>query len=174
MHHAPAAVALSCALSFACAQATNEAATQDAAAKAPHSAAALRDAVRKAIAWIERQAVPVEGQQDAVTFPTSQEQPETRPAIVYGGAAGVLIFLENAAKVLGDAHVAALADRTANGLLATARKDEHGRTWADPRMREGAAALYVGDAGVGAAFLARARLRGDAAALKVATEVGDA
>jgi len=86
----------------------------------------------------------------------------------------VLIFLENAAKVLGDAHVAALADRTTNGLLAAGRKDEHGRTWADPKMREGAAALYVGDAGVGAAFLARSRLRGDAAALKVATEVGDA
>src|SRR5262249_23069828 len=137
MHIAPAAVALSCALSFALAQ---DAATQDAAAKAPHAAADLRSAVGKTIAWIEKQAVPVEGQPDAVTFPTSQEQPETRPAIVYGGAAGVLIFLENAAKVLGDAHVAALADRTTNGLLAAGRKDEHGRTWADPKMREGAAA----------------------------------
>src|SRR5262245_4002462 len=106
MHTAPTAVALTCALSFALAQ---DAATKDAAAKAPHAAAEMRDAVKKAIAWIEKQAVPVgdnkvEGQADAVTFPSSQEQPETRPAIVYGGAAGVLIFLENAAKVLGDAH----------------------------------------------------------------------
>ncbi|HZT54943.1 MAG TPA: lanthionine synthetase LanC family protein [Burkholderiaceae bacterium] len=167
-------VALSCALSFplsfACAQTT-----EDAAAKAPASRTpALRDAVQKAIAWIGRQAVPVEGHEDAVTFPGTAEQPDRRSAIVYGGGAGVLIFLENAAKVLGDEHVRALADRTANGLLATARKDEHGRTWVDPKMREGAAALYVGDAGVGAAFLARARLRGDAAALLVATEVGDA
>src|SRR5262249_10348408 len=93
---APAAIARSCALSPACAQsqnpATHDPATQDpakdAAAKGVHSAAALRSAVEKAIAWIEKQAVPVEnageGQADAVTFPSSQEQPETRPAIVYG------------------------------------------------------------------------------------------
>jgi hypothetical protein len=160
MHTAPARVsnwiaipwALTCALSFACAQSP-----ADAAAKTPPpDAPALRNAIHKAIAWIERQAVPVEGNgeghADAVTFPGTAEEPDKRSAIVYGGGAGVLIFLENAAKVLGDQHVRALADRTANGLLATARKDEHGRTWANPKMPEGAAALYVGDAGVGAAF----------------------
>lgn len=133
---------------------------------------ALRAATKKAVAWIERQAKPVAGTKDAVLFPGSAEGTEEPSAIVYGGTAGVLIFLENAAKVLDDARARSLADRTAAGLLAIATKDEHGITWAGATREEGSAALYVGDAGIGAAFLARAQLRGDAQALETATLVG--
>lgn len=135
--------------------------------------AALLAATRKAIAWIERQAKPVAGAKDAVQFPGSAEGTEDPTAIVYGGTAGVLLFLENAAKVLDDARARSLADKAAAGLLAVATKDAHGITWAGTERNEGAAALYVGDAGVGAAFLARAKLRGDAAALATAIQVGD-
>jgi lantibiotic modifying enzyme len=86
----------------------------------------------------------------------------------------VLLFLENAAAVLDDARARALADATARGLLAARRNDDEGRvTWVRKGMTEGAAALYVGDAGVGHAFLVRARLRNDAAALATAVAAGD-
>lgn len=135
--------------------------------------AALLTATRKAVAWIERQAEPVAGAKDAVMFPGSAEGTEAPTAVVYGGTAGVLLFLENAAKVLDDARARSLADKAAAGLLAVASKDAHGITWAGAERNEGAAALYVGDAGVGAAFLARAKLRGDAGALATAIQVGD-
>src|SRR5262249_44011660 len=47
-------------------------------------------------------------------------------------------------------------------------------TWMPAGMKEGAVGLYTGDAGIGAAFLTRGRLRKDAAALQAAAEVGDA
>ncbi|MBL8725087.1 MAG: hypothetical protein JNK49_13635 [Planctomycetes bacterium] len=149
------------------------AAAQEPSAPPTADDAALLAATRKAVAWIERQAKPVEGAKDAVQFPGSAEAEEAPTPIVYGGSAGVLLFLENAAKVLDDTRARALADKAAAGLLAVASKDAHGITWAGAQREEGSAALYVGDAGVGAAFLARAKLRGDAEALATATNVGN-
>jgi hypothetical protein len=149
------------------------AAAQSPAPVATADDAALRAATKQAIAWIERQAKPAAGAKGAVMFPGSAEGTEAPTAIVYGGTAGVLLFLENAAKVLDDARARALADRAAAGLLAVATKDVHGITWAGAERGEGSAALYVGDAGIGAAFLARAKLRGDADALATATQVGN-
>ncbi len=118
--------------------------------------------------------MPVPEHDGCVMFPGVAEQRKATTAPIYGGTAGVLLFLENAAAVLGSARARALADRAAAGLQAIARTDEHGITWAPPRGGDGNAALYIGDAGIGAAFLARARLRGDAQALGVATAIGTA
>ncbi|MFO1053378.1 MAG: lanthionine synthetase LanC family protein [Planctomycetota bacterium] len=133
----------------------------------------IRTTIDAAIDWIAHQAVPVEGHEHAIRFPTTAEQPKEVSDIVYGGSAGVLVFLENAAKVLDHARARELADETAAGLLASARHDDKGITWAADPREQGSAALYLGDAGIGAAFLVRARLRHDDAALKVAREVGD-
>src|SRR5262245_8204478 len=111
--------------------------------------AAAREAVGRTVEWLARQARPVRGVADAVAFPSTAELPSQRTPIVYGGSAGVLIFLENAAKALGDERARKLADATAAGLLATRRKDDRDRwTWAARGQTEGAAALYVGDAGI--------------------------
>lgn len=144
-------------------------------AQAPAAPAdALRATVRGAIAWIEKQAVPVPGVDDAVLFPASEGQKQPPQTNVYGGSAGVLIFLENAAAVLDDAGARALADRTANGLRSARRVDSRERaTWTKSNAM-GVTGLYTGDAGVGQAFLVRHALRGDAAALATAVEIGDA
>jgi lantibiotic modifying enzyme len=141
---------------------------QDAAPADP-----MRDTVRGAIAWIARQAVPVRGVEGAVLFPMSEggKMPTT---IVYGGSAGVMIFLENAAAVLDDATARDLADRTAKGLRSARHVDSHDRaSWVKASMM-GVTGLYTGDAGVGQAFLVRHALRGDAEALATAVEIGDA
>jgi lantibiotic modifying enzyme len=128
----------------------------------------------RALDWIERQAVPVKEQEGAVLFPEAAETPKQQDPQIYGGSAGVLLFLENAAAVLDDARARKLADATVKGLLATRRQTNSGElTWMRDGMREGATALYVGDAGIGHAFLTRARLRKDKEALAVAMEVGD-
>lgn len=134
---------------------------------------AIRATVAKAVQWIGRQARPVKGHDDAVTFPSVAEVPTQRTAIVYGGGAGVLIFLENAAKVLDSKAARELADRTYRGLSHQKRDGEHGPTWAQRGMSEGSAGLYTGDAGVGHAFLVRHRLRKDPEALRAAVVVGD-
>jgi lantibiotic modifying enzyme len=86
----------------------------------------------------------------------------------------VLIFLENAAAVLDDAAARALADQTMKGLLASRRVDSHERvTWSRGGPM-GTTGLYTGDAGVGQAFLVRHAIRGDAAALTAAVDVGEA
>src|SRR5262249_39612107 len=87
-------------------------------AKSPASDAA------RALDWIERQAVPVTGVtkkelEGAVLFPEAAETPKQQDPQIYGGSAGVLLFLENAAAVLDDARARKLADATAKGLLAT-------------------------------------------------------
>ncbi len=134
----------------------------------------LRVTLDKALAWIAQQARPVRGHEGAVLFPAAAETPTLRQAQVYGGSAGVLILLENMAAVLDDARARALADATAKGFLATQRKDGDGHpTWMRRGMLDGATSLYLGDAGVGHAFLTRARLRGDAEALTVAVAIGD-
>jgi len=149
---------------------------QDAKLPAPD---AVRAAVVRALDWIERQAVPVTGVskkelEGAVLFPEAAEAPKQQDPQIYGGSAGVLLFLENAAAVLDDARARKLADATAKGLLATRRQTNSGElTWMRDGMREGATSLYVGDAGIGHAFLTRARLRKDKEALAVAMEVGD-
>lgn len=134
----------------------------------------LRDTVRGAIAWIARQAVPVQGVEGAVLFPSAEGARTPPQAIVYGGTAGVLIFLENAAAVLDDARARELADQTAKGLIAQKRADSRGRASWTRGGTMGVTGLYTGDAGVGQAFLIRHALRGDAAALAVAVEVGEA
>jgi lantibiotic modifying enzyme len=137
-------------------------------------AGALRDTVRGAIAWIARQAVPVAGVEDAVLFRDSEGSKKAPQAIVYGGSAGVLIFLENAAVVLDDATARELADRTAKGLRSARRVDIQDRpSWTRGGLM-GVTGLYTGDAGVGQAFLVRHALRGDGEALATAVEVGDA
>ena len=143
-------------------------------AQDPAPADPLRDTVRGAIAWIARQAVPVRGVDGAVLFPMSEGAKLPPLTIVYGGAAGVLIFLENAAAVLDDPTARDLADRTAKGLRSARRVDSHERaTWTKGSMM-GVTGLYTGDAGVGQAFLVRHALRNDAEALATAVEVGDA
>lgn len=134
----------------------------------------LRDTVRGAIAWIARQATPVQGAEGAVVFPSAEGARTPPQSIVYGGTAGVLIFLENAAAVLDDARARDLADQTARGLIAQKRADSRGRTSWTRGASMGVTGLYTGDAGVGQAFLVRHALRGDAAALAMAIEVGEA
>ncbi len=133
----------------------------------------LRDTVRGAIEWIARQAVPVDGVEGAVAFPATEGSKQAPQTLVYGGSAGVLIFLENAATVLDDQAARDLADRTAKGLRSARHVDSHDlASWGNGGM--GAAGLYTGDAGVGQAFLVRHVLRRDAESLAVAIEVGDA
>ncbi|MBL9078524.1 MAG: hypothetical protein JNL08_13525 [Planctomycetes bacterium] len=140
---------------------------QDATKADPH-----RETVRGAIAWIARQAVPVAGVDGAVAFPGSEGSKQEPQTIVYGGGAGILIFLENAASVLDDATARDLADRTAKGLRAARRTDSSDQvTWSNGGM--GSAGLYTGDAGIGQAFLVRHVLRKDAEALAVAVEIGE-
>src|SRR5262245_42456876 len=90
----------------------------------------VRSTITKAISWIARQAVPLKDESGGVLFPESAETPERRAPQIYGGTAGVLLFLENAASVLNDARARALADATVKGLLATRTKtDEGALTW---------------------------------------------
>ena len=134
----------------------------------------LRSTVRGAIAWLDKQAVPMPGVEGAVGFPTSEGQRGAMETCVYGGSAGVLLFLENAAAVLDDAKARDLADRTAKGLRSARSVDSREQvTWSEHAMM-GKAGLYTGDAGVGQAFLVRHLLRRDDAALATAIDVGDA
>jgi lantibiotic modifying enzyme len=135
---------------------------------------AVRATIARAIDWIERQAVPVKGHEGAVLFPESAEAPRQQDPQIYGGTAGVLLFLENAAFVLDDGRARKLADAAAKGLLATRGLTKNGKlTWMSDGMKEGATSLYIGDAGIGQAFLTRARLRKDKEALATAVEVGE-
>ncbi|HZN37746.1 MAG TPA: lanthionine synthetase LanC family protein [Planctomycetota bacterium] len=134
----------------------------------------LRDTVRGALAWISKQAVPVRGVDGAVLFPASEGSKQLPQTNVYGGSAGVLIFLENAAAVFGDAAARELADRTAKGLRSARRVDSHERASWTKGSAMGVTGLYTGDAGVGQAFLVRHALRGDAEALATAIDIGDA
>ncbi len=134
----------------------------------------VRATIVRAIDWIERQAAPIEGEEGAIRFVDPETRSANLGAQLYGGSSGVLLFLENAAAVLGDARARRLADAAVKGLLATRQLTPSGElTWMPDGMREGATSLYMGDAGVGAAFLARARLRDDAEALALAVAVGD-
>lgn len=138
------------------------------------SADPVRATITRAIHWIGRQAVASKSVEGAVLFPESAETADVQAPQIYGGTAGVLLFLENAAAALDDGDARALADAAVKGLLATRGKTGDGAlTWMPKGMREGATSLYMGDAGIGHAFLTRARLRHDKAALRVATEVGD-
>lgn len=148
-------------------------AAQDSEQAAP-TVETLRDAVARTVVWLEAQAVPLgEEAGDGVAFPSVAEQPAERSAVVYGGAAGVLVFLENAAAILDDARAAALADRAYAGLRGGSRGEGNDRTWAPAEWDAGGSGLYTGDAGIGQAFLVRARLRDDHEALAAAVEVGD-
>ena len=141
----------------------------------PSTAAAdpVRATILKAIRWVSAHGAPVNDDPNALLFPGIAERPKDRQPQIYGGNAGLLLFLENAAAVLRDPHAHDVADNLARGLLATRRKTDDGHlTWMKG-MTEGATSLYVGDAGVGQAFLVRALLRDDKNALQTATEVGD-
>jgi lantibiotic modifying enzyme len=143
-------------------------------AQDPPRADPLRDTVRGAIAWIARQAVPVAEVEGAGAFPSSEGGKQAPQTIVYGGSAGVLIFLENAAAVLDDTTARELADRTAKGLASARKVDSRGRaSWCKGSVM-GTAGLYTGDAGIGQAFLVRHVLRHDAASLTTAIEIGEA
>lgn len=135
---------------------------------------ALRDTVRGAVAWIARQAVPVPGVDGAVLFPASEGDGQPPQTNVYGGSAGVMIFLENAASALDSAAARELADRAAAGLRSARHQaDSEPASWSEDGPM-GVTGLYTGDAGIGQAFLVRHALRQDAAALATAVEIGDA
>lgn len=134
----------------------------------------LRETVRSAVRWIETQAVPAVGSDGGVLFPGAEGKKGVLQTCVYGGTAGVLIFLENAAAVLGDDTARTLADRTMKGLVATRRVDSRDRPSWTRGNAMGTTGLYTGDAGVGQAFLVRHLLRDDAAARAAAIDVGDA
>ncbi len=134
----------------------------------------VRSTVARAIDWIERQTAPLPDVPEARLFVDPARRQARLGAEIYGGSAGVLLFLENAAAVLDDGRARRLADAIALGLRASQRlTPSEERTWMRAGMREGSTSLYVGDAGVGAAFLARARLRDDAEALELAVAIGD-
>lgn len=142
---------------------------QDARAADP-----VRATITRTVRWLEKQAVSVPESGGGVLFSGAAETRAPPQPQIYGGSAGVLLFLENAAAVLDDARARALADATYKGLLATRRNTESGAlTWMPHGMKEGAAGLYTGDAGIGAAFLTRGRLRNERAAIQAAAEVGD-
>src|SRR5262245_23256816 len=67
---------------------------------APPTAAALTETIRGAVAFVSRQAVPVSGSEDAVLFRAVEGTARPPQSCIYGGSAGVMIFLENAAAVL--------------------------------------------------------------------------
>lgn len=143
-------------------------------AQAPTPTDPLRDTIRGAVAWIARQAVPVRNVEGAVLFPATEGAKTPPSTIVYGGSAGVLIFLENVAAVLDDPTARELADRTMKGLQSARRVNARDQvSWSSASMM-GTSGLYTGDAGVGQAFLVRHVLRGDAKALAAAVDVGDA
>lgn len=134
----------------------------------------LHDTVRAAVRWIATQAVPAPGSDGGVLFPGAEGKKGVLQTCVYGGTAGVLIFLENAAAVLGDDTARTLADRTMKGLLAARKVDTHDRPSWTRGNAMGTTGLYTGDAGVGQAFLVRHLLRNDAAARAAAIDVGEA
>lgn len=96
----------------------------------------------------------------ALLFPEYAEAPEKTPSSLYAGGAGVLLFLENAAALLGDRKLRQLADQCAKGLVEAEREEGEG--------------LYTGEAGVGFALLARAKLAEDPGALRAARRIADA
>src|SRR5262245_2530421 len=125
-----------------------------------------RATIARAVVWIGRQAVPVEGTPGAVLFRDNEESTGKTQPWIYGGTAGVLIFLENAAAVLNDGAARKLADATAKGLIATRNQEAGGgATWSKAGTKLPQSGLYLGDAGVGQAVLVRARLRKDAEAI---------
>lgn len=138
------------------------------------SVEALRATVRGAVHWIAQQAEPVPDVEGAVLIRSSDDKRARATPTVYGGSAGVLLFLENVAAVLDDAEARGLADRIAKGLRAGRRQEgEEPASW-NPASGNAGAGLYTGDAGIGHAFLVRHALRGDAEALATAVEIGDA
>ncbi|MCE9637570.1 MAG: hypothetical protein K8T90_17865 [Planctomycetes bacterium] len=121
-------------------------------------------AAREAARWVARQAQPAKGK-GVATFPEYAESPDETPTSpLYAGSAGVLVFLENAAALLDDDALRALADRTAAGLLTESGKQQTG---------PGAAGLYTGDTGTAWALLVRWRLRKDKSALEGAQRIAD-
>ncbi len=134
----------------------------------------LRETIRGAVAWIARQAVPVREVEGAVLFPATAGAKGPPQTIVYGGSAGVLIFLENVAAVLDDTTARELADRTMKGLQSARRVNAREQVSWSSGGTMGTSGLYTGDAGIGQAFLVRHVLRGDKEALAAAVEVGDA
>ncbi len=133
----------------------------------------VRATITKAIEWIGRHGVPMKDDANAILFPSIAERPKRQEPQIYNGNAGVLVFLENAAAVLPHPQAGELADKLARGLLSKRSKNEAGHlTWVG-EMTEGATSLYCGDAGIGHAFLVRARLRSDKDALQIAIETGD-
>jgi hypothetical protein len=135
---------------------------------------ALRATVRGAVAWLQQQAEPVAGVEGAALLRSSDGPKARTQPTVYGGSAGVLLFLENVAAVLDCADSRALADRIAKGLQAGRRQEGSSPARWNEADGNAGAGLYTGDAGIGHAFLVRHQLRGDAAALATAVEVGDA
>ncbi|MBL8754574.1 MAG: hypothetical protein JNK15_14820 [Planctomycetes bacterium] len=135
---------------------------------------ALRATVRGAVEWIARQAEPVPGVEGAVLVRASEEPDAPQPSAVYSGAAGVLLFLENAAAVLDDTDARTLADRLAKGLRTSRRQSGDSPPSWNPASGNAGAGLYTGDAGIGHAFLVRHRFRRDAESLATAVEIGDA
>ncbi len=134
----------------------------------------LRATVRGAVTWIARQAEPVPEVEGAVLVRASDAPGARAQPIVYGGSAGVLLFLENVAAVLDCAEARALADRIAKGLRSCRQQEgDAPASWNEANGNAGAG-LYTGDAGIGHAFLVRHQLRGDAEALATAVEIGDA
>jgi hypothetical protein len=133
----------------------------------------LRTTIQGAVTWLAAQAVPVTGVDGAALVPSPMRGGEPSAA-VYGGNAGILLVLENIAATLDDARARELADKLAKGLRS--RRQQNGEappTWCGSEGNAGAA-LYLGDAGVGQAFLVRHQLRKDADALATAVEIGDA
>ena len=163
-----------CLLDLVPSQEPGAAASRPATQSRAISDAALRSTIGKAVHWIGTQGLPVKGDADAWLFPATAESPKDPEPQIYGGTAGVLLFLENAAALLPDPRADAMATRVMRGLLATRTKTPDGQlTWMSQGMAEGATSLYVGDAGIGQAFLTRARLRNDKEALAIAVELGD-
>ena len=145
----------------------------------------VRATITRAIEWIERQSVPVNDAADAVMFRGNEESRQKPLAWVYGGTAGVLIFLENAAAVLNDAEPASSrmrprracssrATRTRKavrrGRRPAARIRRPRSTWATraSARRSSSAARLRGDAeakavavGVGESLVARGKREGD-------------
>lgn len=173
VHRLTAPFFVVCLLPAIAAQATETAPDQQKPGAQSPAREPVRATIDKALRWISAQSVSVNEDGSAVLFPCIAERPKRQQPQIYGGSAGVLVFLENAAAVLADAQANALADKLARGLLSKRARNEAGHlTWMG-ETTEGATGLYTGDAGIGHAFLVRARLRHDKDALQVAIETGD-
>lgn len=111
---------------------------------------------------------------------TEYEGTHACPTSLYGGQAGILLYLINLHAATRDARWLVAARKAAKALAARARKDKDGVCWGDESepedevlQEEPSTGYYVGAAGIGSAFLALHEETRDEEALALARGAAD-